>query len=82
MFSPILLKNLLGYVQYFDMTVDRIFERVKVLSAEVHRLNLALSRGAGAAPETARPSSARENVVQGQVLEPERQPGGCRACSL
>ena len=45
-----------GYCQYFDMTVDRIFERVNVLGAEVHRLNLALSRSAGAA-ETVRPSA-------------------------
>lgn len=64
-----------SYCQYFDMTVDRIFERVNVLGAEVHRLNLALSRSAGAA-ETVRPS-ARENLpVQGQIVEEARQPGG------
>ena len=70
-----------GYCQYFDMTVDRIFERVNVLGAEVHRLNLALSRSAGAA-ETVR-SSAREDLpVQGQIVEEARQPGGCRACKI
>ena len=74
-----------GYVQYFDMTVDRIFERVNVLGAEVHRLNLALSRSAGSAgaAETVRPVSARENLpVQGQIVEEARQPGGCRACKF
>lgn len=34
-----------------DMTLDRIFERVNVLSAELHRATLALRNGgAGAVP--------------------------------
>ena len=75
----------LGYAQYFDMTADRIFERVNLLSAELHRLSLAVSRG-GAAPTgngpaaaaSERPMSARENVpvVQGQVVEAEAKPMG------
>lgn len=57
-----------SYVQYFDMTVDRIFERVNVLSSDVHRLKLALSRGSGNAGAEA------VQAVQGQVVE-EARPG-------
>ena len=54
------------------MTVDRIFERVNVLSSDVHRLKLALSRGSGNAGAEA------VQAVQGQVVE-EARPGQCHA---
>lgn len=68
-----------GYAQYFDMTVDKIFERMNVLGAELHRVNLAVSRGGNgnvaAPPQESRPCSARPEmpVVQGQVVPGEVQ---------
>ena len=67
-----------GYAQYFDMTVDKIFERMNVLGAELHRVNLAVSRGGNsnvATPQESRPCSARPEmpVVQGQVVAGEVQ---------
>lgn len=60
------------------MTVDKIFERMNVLGAELHRVNLAVSRGGNsnvATPQESRPCSARPEmpVVQGQVVAGEVQ---------
>jgi len=67
-----------SYAQYFDMTVDKIFERMNVLGTELHRVNLAVSRGGNsnvATPQESRPCSARPEmpVVQGQVVAGEVQ---------
>lgn len=60
------------------MTVDKIFERMNVLGTELHRVNLAVSRGGNsnvATPQESRPCSARPEmpVVQGQVVAGEVQ---------
>lgn len=68
-----------NYAQYFDMTVDKIFERMNVIAAKLHRVNLAVSRGGNAnvaTPQESWPCSARPEmpVVQGQVVGGEVQP--------
>ena len=67
------------YSQYFDMTVDKIFERMNVIAAELHRVNLAVSRGGHgnvATPQESWQCTARPEmpVVQGQVVGGEVQP--------